>query len=165
MASSDTPESAKARCGLNTTKVTGISEWPRTLKSVKDVRKTLGVLEYQRPFIPGFARIARPITELTKKGTPFEWTEERRQALEELIRLVTDTPTLSYPDLEHPFELEVDASAFAIGAILFQSVQVLPLLALLVLRPRAPRSILSFSYPCEFSPNVGLGLMDCDDSL
>src|SRR5579863_1398298 len=46
--------------------------------------------------------------------------EEQRQALEELIRLVTDAPTLSYPDLECPFELEVDASAFAVGAILFQ---------------------------------------------
>jgi len=38
----------------------------------------MGVLGYQRPFIPGFVAIARPIVELTKKGTPFKWTEERR---------------------------------------------------------------------------------------
>jgi len=36
----------------------------------------MGVLGYQRPFIRDFTKIARPIVELTKKSTPFEWTEE-----------------------------------------------------------------------------------------
>jgi len=80
----------------------------------------MGVLGYQRPFILGFAAIAKPIIELTKKGTPFEWTEEQRQALEMLIQKVTTAPVLAYPDLERPFEMEVDASAYAVGAILFQ---------------------------------------------
>src|SRR5882672_742675 len=105
---------------IDPSKVTGISEWPRTLTSVKQVQKTMGVLGYQRPFILGFAAIAKPIIELTKKGTPFEWTEERRQALETLIQKVTTAPVLAYPDLERPFEMEVDASAYAVGAILFQ---------------------------------------------
>src|SRR5487761_1327781 len=81
-------------------KITGISEWPRTLKSVKEVCKTLGVLGYQRPFIPGFTKIVRPITELTKKGTTFLWTKECQEALETLIGLVTSAPVLAYPDLE-----------------------------------------------------------------
>jgi len=80
----------------------------------------MGVLGYQRPFIPGFAAIVKPIVELTKKGTPFEWMEEQRQALETLILKVTTAPVLAYPDLERPFEMEVDASAYAVGAILFQ---------------------------------------------
>jgi len=79
----------------------------------------MGVLGYQRPFIPSFAGIARPIVELTKKDMPFEWTEERRQALETLIQKVTTVPVLAYPDLEQPFKMEVDASAYAVGAILF----------------------------------------------
>jgi len=61
---------------IDPSKVTGISEWPRMLTSVKQVRKTMGVLGYQRPFIRDFAKLARPIVELTKKGTPFKWTEE-----------------------------------------------------------------------------------------
>jgi len=61
---------------IDPSKVTGISEWPRTLTSIRQVRKTMRVLGYQRPFIPGFAAIARPIVELTKKGTPFKWMEE-----------------------------------------------------------------------------------------
>jgi len=61
---------------IDPSKVTSILEWPRMLTSVRQVQKTMGVLGYQRPFIHGFARIARPIVELTKKDTPFEWTEE-----------------------------------------------------------------------------------------
>jgi hypothetical protein len=57
---------------INPSKVTDISEWPRTLTSVRQVHKTLGVLGYQCPFIQGFASIARPIVELTKKGKTFE---------------------------------------------------------------------------------------------
>jgi hypothetical protein len=36
---------------IDAPKVTGIAEWPRELKSVKEVWSTLGVLRYQRPFI------------------------------------------------------------------------------------------------------------------
>jgi len=72
----------------------------KMLTSVRQVRKTMGVLDYQRPFIPGFAAIAKPIVELTKKGTPFEWMEERRQAPETLIQKVTTAPVLAYPNLE-----------------------------------------------------------------
>jgi len=61
---------------IDPSKVTRISEWLRTLTSVRQVQKTMGVLGYQRPFIPGFTGIARPIVELIKKDTPFEWTEE-----------------------------------------------------------------------------------------
>jgi hypothetical protein len=41
---------------IDPAKVTGISEWLTTLRNVKEVRKTMGVLGYQRPFIPGFAK-------------------------------------------------------------------------------------------------------------
>jgi len=37
-----------------------------------------------------------------------------------LIQKVTTAPVLAYPDLERPFEMEVDTSAYAVGAILFQ---------------------------------------------
>jgi hypothetical protein len=105
---------------IDPAKVTGISKWPTTLKNIKEVRKTMGVLGYQRPFIPGFAKQAKIITELTKKGVPFVWTEKHWEALKGLIELVTTAPILAYPDLEKPFKLEVDASAFTVGAILFQ---------------------------------------------
>ena len=84
---------------------------------MKEVRSVLGVLGYQRPFIPHYANIARPLTALTKKNTPFNWTMECRTALDTLITTVT---TLAQPDMSRPFFLQVDASAYATGAILSQ---------------------------------------------
>ena len=37
-----------------------------------------------------------------------------------LTQKVTTAPVLTYPDLERPFKMEVDASAYVVGAILFQ---------------------------------------------
>jgi len=90
------------------------------LKSVKEVRSTLGVLGYQRAFIPGFSHIAKPLMELLQKNKTFEWTERCTEAVKELIRLVTTQPVLIHPDPNKTFELEVDASNYATGAILFQ---------------------------------------------
>ena len=108
------------RVCIDPAKVQGISEWPRTLHLVEEVRKTLGVLGYQRPFIQGFASIAKPLHDLTKKGTQFNWTQKCTDALDELIKRVTTEPVLWHPDPAKPYELEVDASAFALGSILYQ---------------------------------------------
>ena len=52
-------------------KIAGLKEWPTILKSVKEVWSMLGVLGYQWAFIPGFAKIAKPLTNLLKKDQPF----------------------------------------------------------------------------------------------
>jgi RNase H-like domain found in reverse transcriptase len=41
------------------------------------------------------------------------------KALETLIQMVTSASILAYPDLKQPFKMEVDASAYAVGAILY----------------------------------------------
>ena len=105
---------------VDPSKLEGVTKWPRTLKNVKEVRSTLGVLGFQRPFIPGFAEIARPLTNLLKKETEFHWTPECTSALETLIQIVTTSPILAAPDPDRQFILEVDASQYATGAILFQ---------------------------------------------
>ena len=80
----------------------------------------MGVLGYQRAFIKDFAKIARPLHDLTKKDAIFKWTEECTAALNELIKAVTSEPVLFQPDFTKQFELEIDASLFAVGAVLFQ---------------------------------------------
>jgi hypothetical protein len=52
-------------------KLSAIADWPRTPRNLKDLRRVLGVLGYQCPFIPGFASIARQMTALLKKGADF----------------------------------------------------------------------------------------------
>ena len=105
---------------INPSKIAGIKEWPRQLKDIKQVQSTLEVLGYQRLFIKNFAAIARPLHNLMKKDTPFEWTQECTDALKQLIQAVTSEPVLYQPNFTKQFELEVDAFLFAVGAVLFQ---------------------------------------------
>ena len=101
-------------------KADGLHNWPRTLSTVKEVRSVLGVLGYQRPFIPHYADIARPLMVLTKKNHPFSWTPECQVVLDTLIQAITQGPTLAQPVISSPFFLQVDALAYATGAILTQ---------------------------------------------
>jgi len=47
-------------------KVQEVIEWP-VPKSVKDVQKFLGLANYYRRFVKDFAKIARPLHEMTRK--------------------------------------------------------------------------------------------------
>ncbi len=49
---------SRERIHIDPVKVEGLKQWPRKLGTLKQVRSTLGILGYQRPFIPGFAHIA-----------------------------------------------------------------------------------------------------------
>jgi hypothetical protein len=79
-------------------KLSAIADWPQIPCNLKDLRKVLGVLGYQCPFIPGFASIARPMMALLKKGADFIWTEECSRALDTLIKVVCLSPVLVAPD-------------------------------------------------------------------
>jgi hypothetical protein len=56
---------------IDLSKTAGIKEWLHTLKSVKEVHSTLDILGFQRPFIPGFAHLAKPLTNLLKRDSTF----------------------------------------------------------------------------------------------
>ena len=67
-------------------KVDGLKDWPRQVKTLKEARSILGTLSYQRPFIPSFAHLAKPITDTIRTTDgPFKWTEEAAKALKDLI--------------------------------------------------------------------------------
>jgi hypothetical protein len=53
-------------------KITGIQNWPIPTR-VKDVRSFLRFCNFYRPFIRGFAHLARPLNELTRKDTEWSW--------------------------------------------------------------------------------------------
>jgi RNase H-like domain found in reverse transcriptase len=77
------------------------------------------VLGYQRRFIPRFAEIARPLTNLLKKRVKFVWTPECRSVVDQLIKSVTTDPVLQQPDHTKLYTLEVDTLQYASGAILY----------------------------------------------
>jgi hypothetical protein len=106
---------------IDPAKIAGIKEWPTTLKTVKEVRSTLGLLGYHRPWIPNFVQIAKPLTDLLQKGKEFVWGAACEMAVRKLIGLVTSKPVLIPPEPDQQFILYVDTSQFATGAILYQA--------------------------------------------
>ena len=75
---------------------------------------------YYRRFIDGFAKIASPLHNLTKKNSTFIWTTECQNAFELLKEKLTCAPVFLYPDFGKPFVLETDASIKGLGAVLSQ---------------------------------------------
>jgi len=106
---------------IDPAKISGITDWPTTLTTIKEVRSTLGLLRYHRPWIPNFAKIAKPLTDLLQKGREFAWSEQCEKAVRRLIGLVTSEPVIIPPDTDQQFILYIDASQFATGAILYQA--------------------------------------------
>ena len=109
----------KGKTRMDPAKVSGVRDWP-TPKCVKDVRSSHGFCNFYRAFIAGFSKIALPLNALTKKGQPFVWTMATQEAFDMLKWKVMEEPVLLHPILTQPFELKVDASGFAIGAVLMQ---------------------------------------------
>ena len=52
------------------------------LKSVKQLRTTLGHTGYYRKFIKGYAQITAPMEKKLKKDIKFEWTPECQEILD-----------------------------------------------------------------------------------
>nr|GEZ44337.1 hypothetical protein [Tanacetum cinerariifolium] len=70
---------------------------------------------YQR-FIQNFSKLARPMTHLLEKETPFVFYKECVDAFDTLKKKLTEAPILIVPDWNLPFELMCVASDFAIGS-------------------------------------------------
>ncbi len=100
-------------------KVSAVREWPAP-RNVSEVRSFLGLAGFYRRFVKDFAKIALPITELTKETTPFVWGEEQRSAFAALKQVLCTAPVLLVPDPALPFTVNCDACGYALGATLQQ---------------------------------------------
>ena len=114
--------------------VNGIRKSPDYVKKVKefqkpktiaDMKKFLGLINFQRKFIQNCSTIIKPLTEITGKPEKeiIEWTEEMDKAHEKVIEELMREVTLNYPDYEEgaeKLELYVDASDTGAGAALMQ---------------------------------------------
>ncbi|GKB40844.1 reverse transcriptase domain-containing protein, partial [Tanacetum coccineum] len=88
--------------------------------SAKGVRSYLGHAGFYRRFIQDFSKIARPMTHLLEKETPFIFSKECIEAFNILKKKLTEAPILVAPDWDLPFEIMCDASDYAVGAVLGQ---------------------------------------------
>nr|GEX05819.1 reverse transcriptase domain-containing protein [Tanacetum cinerariifolium] len=86
--------------------------------TVKGVRSFLGHAGFYRRFIQDFSKIARHMTHLLEKETPFVFFKDCIDAFETLKKKLTEAPILVVPDWNLPFELMCYASDFAIDVVL-----------------------------------------------
>ena len=98
-------------------KVEGVLNWP-VPKTVRDVRKFLGLANYYRRFIKNFATLAKPLNILTRKEEKWKWEESQQKAFEQLKGIFTMRPLLVAPNLDKEFRVETDAFNFATGGVL-----------------------------------------------
>ncbi|GJV97877.1 reverse transcriptase domain-containing protein [Tanacetum coccineum] len=110
---------SSAELEVDKAKIDVISKLPPPT-NIKGVRSFLGHAGFYRRFIKDFSKIARPLTKLLEKDTPFEFNGECQKAFESLKEKLTCAPVIVSPNWNLPFELMCDASDFAIGAVLGQ---------------------------------------------
>ena len=98
-------------------KVKIIQDWPEP-KKVKDIQSFLGFANFYRRYIHNYSDIVVPLTRLTRKNTPWDFSDKCRLAFSLLKNSFTTAPVLTHwrPDL--PIIVETDASDYALAAIL-----------------------------------------------
>jgi hypothetical protein len=104
---------------VDPSKVREVMDW-KAPKSVHQIRSFLGLVGYYRRFILDFSRIAKPMTELLKKGVKFVWSEACEKAFHTLRQHLTSAPVLLQPDNSKPSEVFCDAIGTGLGCVLMQ---------------------------------------------
>lgn len=92
-----------------------------TPKTVRQVRRFLGMSNYYRRFIVDFSGVTAPISDLLKgKPRKIDWTPEAEKAFVKIKQLLISTPILVPPDFSQEFTLQTDASDVAVAGVLTQ---------------------------------------------
>ncbi|XP_018494580.1 uncharacterized protein K02A2.6-like, partial [Galendromus occidentalis] len=86
----------------------------------KELQRFLGVVNFVGGFIENMSEKTKPLRDLVKDDVEFLWTSEQQKAFEVLKESLTRAPVLRFFDPSQPVVLSVDASEFAVGAVLLQ---------------------------------------------
>ncbi|KAL4583040.1 hypothetical protein LXL04_007604 [Taraxacum kok-saghyz] len=100
-------------------KITAIQQWAKP-HSFTTLRAFLGLTGYYRRFVPSYAHIAAPLTDILKQPL-FNWTTTAAAAFSTLKSAMADLITLALPNFGEIFDVTTDASGMAIGAVLSQT--------------------------------------------
>lgn len=118
----------------------GIKTDPKKVKAVqelqpptnlKELKGFLGMAGFYRCFIKDYAKVAKPLTDLTRgenaqvkasqsRKVPVHLDKKALVAFQRLKELLTSAEILQFPDFNAPFNLTTDASNYALGAVLSQ---------------------------------------------
>ncbi|XP_077222075.1 uncharacterized protein LOC143855912 [Tasmannia lanceolata] len=77
-------------------KTKAVEEWQRPTTAT-EIQSFLGLASYYRRFVENFARLANPLTKLTRKGVKFIWTKECEESFQTLKKRLVSAPVLALP--------------------------------------------------------------------
>ena len=91
-------------------------------KTVTEVRRLIGMVQYYRDLWPRRSHILEPFTAWSsgKKSTKIKWTADLESAFQEVKQMVSKSAILTYPDWSKSFDIHTDASDFQLGAVISQ---------------------------------------------
>ena len=104
---------------VDPSKIDAVSKWEQPT-SVFEIRSFLGLAGYYRRFVKDFARLAAPLTRLTRKGVKFDWDEACERSFAELKTRLTTAPVLIVPERGIGYDVYCDASGEGLGSVLMQ---------------------------------------------
>ncbi|KAG2212105.1 hypothetical protein INT45_003662 [Circinella minor] len=100
-------------------KLTNFHLWPIP-KTGKQVMKYLGFCNYFRNAVPGYSELAAPLDELRNyKSLEGVWTENHTKSFKSLQTALASSAALSPIDFRYKIHVATDASATAIGGIIY----------------------------------------------
>jgi hypothetical protein len=108
-------------------RVTDLQAYPPP-KTVIQLRRFLGMLNFYRRFLPKDASIQAPLHDVlsgprVKGSHPVTWTDTLLSAFNECKASLSQATLLAHPDSTAPLALVTDASTTAMGTVLQQRVQ------------------------------------------
>ena len=103
-------------------KVNIVQEWP-VPQDVKQLRQLLGLAQYFRKFMQGFANLMGRFTRMLRKNPKWEWTATHEAAFLGIKQSLLSAPVLKLPSRDGAFTVISDASGVGIGAVLLQDGQ------------------------------------------
>ena len=96
-----------------------INEFPEP-KTVKSLKRFLGMASWCRNFVKDFAEVASPLHDLEKKGTLWCWGPKEQTAFDEIKKRLVSAESMGIYNPEKPLVVRTDASKFGLGAVLLQ---------------------------------------------
>lgn len=89
-------------------------------KSVSELRRVLGLVNFVTKFIPNAQMGLHPLNELLKKDNDFLWDVSHAQAFSRIKTVLSSAPALAYFDPSKPITVSADSSSYAMGGVLMQ---------------------------------------------
>ena len=104
---------------VDSQRLQGVRDMPDPTNA-KQLQSFLGAVNYYIEFLKDASTLTFPLQRLLRKGTPWIWGEQQRQAMNTVRQRLKDLPTLFTFQPSCPTIVTTDASGDGLGATLSQ---------------------------------------------